>query len=148
MSDLREFQTLHGVNEACRGAGFMCQLGHAEFRRPLGILRKITNLFGKFYKGWPCLIRNKEDLLSRGPLSNHCQCVPPHHHLKGVDVLYALLPALWARGFGVVFLRNFIHTTTVVLERWQHDNIDDLFLRLLLACPHRWLHLWRRVPIL
>ena len=44
--DLREFQDLHGVKEACRGAGFMCQLGQAEFRRPVGILTNIASLFG------------------------------------------------------------------------------------------------------
>ena len=31
---LREFRLLLGVNEACRGAGFVCQLGQADFKRP------------------------------------------------------------------------------------------------------------------
>ena len=60
--DLREFQALHGVSDACRGAGFTCQLGHAEFRRPVGILTNIAGLFDKLYKGWPRLMRGNEDL--------------------------------------------------------------------------------------
>ena len=85
MWDLRDFQVLHRVNEACRGAGFTCQLGQAEFRRPVGILTKIAGLFDKLYKGWPCLTRHNEDLQYRGRLPNHCPCVPSHQNLEGVD---------------------------------------------------------------
>ena len=82
---LREFQLVHGVSEACRGAGFQCQLGRANFRRPIGILTNIASLFDQLYKGWPCLVHDKEDLQYRGPLPNHCPFVPQHHNLKGVD---------------------------------------------------------------
>ena len=82
---LREFQSLHGVNDACRGAGFLCQLGHAEFRRPVGVLTNIASLFDKLYRGWPLLSRSDRDLKCRGPPPNHCPCVPPHNNLRGVD---------------------------------------------------------------
>ena len=82
---LREFQLVHGVSEACRGAGFLCQLGQANFRRPVGVLTNIASLFDQLYKGWPCLVHDKEDLQYRGPLPNHCLFVPQNHNLKGVD---------------------------------------------------------------
>ena len=127
--DLREFRSLHGVNEACRGAGFMCQLGQAEFRRPVGILTNIANLFGKLYKGWPCLIGNKEDLHYRGPLPNHCPCVPPHHNLKGVDAADHFVSAsscTLGERFWTWFFENFFCTLqSSSLRDGSHDNFDD-----------------------
>ena len=78
-------EDLRGHFPGCRGAGFMCQLGQAEIRRPVGILTNIEGLFDKLYKEWPCLIRHIEDLQYRGPLPNHCPCVPSHQNLRGVD---------------------------------------------------------------
>ena len=83
---LREFQSLHGINDACRGAGFPCQLGHAKFRRPVGVLTNIASLFDKLYRGWPLLSQCDNDLKYRGSLPNHCPCVPQLINLRGVDV--------------------------------------------------------------
>ena len=64
---LREFQSLHGVNDACRGA----------------VLTNIASLFDKLYRG-------TKTFKYRGPLPNHCPCVPQHNNLRGVDAPDAL----------------------------------------------------------
>ena len=64
---------------------FLCQLGHAEFRRPVGVLTNIASLFDKLCRGWPILSQCDKDLKYRGPLPNHCPCVPQHNNnLRGV----------------------------------------------------------------
>ena len=125
---LREFQLLHGVSEACRGSGFLCQLGQANFRRPIGILTNIASLFDQLYKGWPCLLHDKEDLQYRGPLPNHCPCVPQHHNLKGVDAADHFISAsshtLGERFWSCFFFVFNRHRTTVFPWGWRY-GFDD-----------------------
>ena len=104
---LREFQSLQGVNDACRGAGFLCQLGHSEFRRPVGVPTNVAILFDKLHRGWPLLSQREQDLKYEGSLPNHCPCVPQHNNLRGVDaavISFLHLPPHWASGSGIGFL--------------------------------------------
>ena len=50
---LREFQVLECDHDARRGAGFLCQLAHAEQKRPLGILTTLEALHSDLCMGWP-----------------------------------------------------------------------------------------------
>ena len=126
--DLREFQFLHGVNEACRGAGFMCQLGQAEFRRLVGIWTNIASLFGH--------ASFDEDIQHRGPRPNHCPCVPPRQNLRGVDAAdhfisassYTLGERFWSwifENFSSSYCRRSFGMATRLLRRLR---------RLLLVC--------------
>ena len=85
--------------------------GKAEFRRPVGILTNVANLFGKLHKGWHRLMRNKEVLHHTTP-----KPLPMcHPSIKTSEVLMPqitlyLLPARWARRSGVGFSKTFLHT--------------------------------------
>ena len=126
---LREFQVLQGQSETCRGAGFLCQLGQADFRRPMGVLTNIARLFGKLHKGWPRLISHKEDLLYKGPLPNHCPCVPQHQNLRGTDAADHFVSAsshtLGERFWSWVF-DNFVHSVQSSSLRDGDKNISTI----------------------
>ena len=65
---LREFQVLECDHDARRGAGFLCQLAHAEQKRPLGILTILAALHADLCMGWPKFVLIQNDLRYVGPL--------------------------------------------------------------------------------
>ena len=68
---LREFQVLECDHDARRGAGFLCQLAHAEQKRPLGILTTLAAL--------------QSDLRYVGPLPQDCGCLAQHSPMVGCN---------------------------------------------------------------
>ena len=81
----QEVRTLDGVNNAQRGASFLCSLTGADQRRPLGCLTNLSSLKSKLVIGWPSLYQIDRDLVYSGPLPPSCQCSPPHPPLRGLD---------------------------------------------------------------
>ena len=89
---LREFQVLECDHDARRGVGFLCQLAHAEQKRPLGILRTLAALHPDLCMGWPKFVLDQNDL----------RCVSTHIWL--VTILTN------------IFLICFSYPWTIVLE--------------------------------
>ena len=83
--ECQEVRTLDGVNDAQRGASFLCSLTGADQRRPLGCLTNLSSLKSKLVIGWPSLYQIDRDLVYNGPLPPSCQCSPPHPPLRGLD---------------------------------------------------------------
>ena len=82
--EAQEVRTLDGVNDAQRGASFLCSLTGADQRRPLGFLTNLVSLKAKMFCGWPSLYQIDRDILYNGPLPPSCQCSLPHPPLRSV----------------------------------------------------------------
>ena len=80
---LREFQVLECDHDARRGAGFLCQLAHAEQKRPLGILTTLAALHSDLCMGWPKFVLDQNDLRYVGPLPRDCGCLAQHSPMLG-----------------------------------------------------------------
>ena len=80
---LREFQVLECDYDARRGAGFLCQLAHAEQKRPLGILTTLAALHSDLCKGWPKFVPDQNGLRYVGPLPRDCGCLAQHSPMVG-----------------------------------------------------------------
>ena len=82
---LREFQVLECDHDARRGAGFLCQLAHAEQKRPLGILTTLAALHSDLCIGWPKFVLDQNDLRYVGPLPRDCGCLAQHSPVVGCN---------------------------------------------------------------
>ena len=82
---LREFQVLECDHDARRSAGFLCQLAHAEQKRPLGILTTLTALHSDLSMGWPKFVLDQNDLRYVGPLPRDCVCLAQHSPIVGCN---------------------------------------------------------------
>ena len=82
---LREFQVLECDHDARRGAGFLCQLAHAEQKRPLGILTTLAALHSDLCMGWPKFVLDQNDLRYVGPLPRDCGCLAQHSPMVGCN---------------------------------------------------------------
>ena len=71
---LREFQVLECDHDARRGAGFLCQLAHAEQKRPVGTLTTLAALHSDLCMGWPKFVLDQDELRYVGPLPRDCGC--------------------------------------------------------------------------
>ena len=49
---MTELQTLEGVGDAHRGAGFSCQLGNAEQGHATGVLSNLSSVSLLLHRGW------------------------------------------------------------------------------------------------
>ena len=52
---MTELQTLEGLDDAHRGAGFSCQLGNAEQGHATGVLSNLSSVSLLLHMGWPQL---------------------------------------------------------------------------------------------
>ena len=50
---IQELLQLQGVNDAQRGAAFLCRLSESEYRRPLGFHRNMHTFHSQLYDGGP-----------------------------------------------------------------------------------------------
>ena len=84
---MTELQTLEGLDDAHRGAGFSCQLGNAEQGHATGVLSNLSSVSLLLHRGWPQLQQVHDgvlDLVYRGPLPNTCPCTA-QHNLRGLQ---------------------------------------------------------------
>ena len=79
---LQELRQLQGVNDARRGAAFLCRLADSEHRRPLGFLSNMDTFCSQLCDGWPSFSFAEESLVYDGPLPKRCPCV--HKTFKGL----------------------------------------------------------------
>ena len=82
---LRECQVLECDHDARRGAGFLCQLAHAEHKRPLGILTTLAALHSDLCMGWPKFVLDQNELRYFGPLPRDCGCPTQHSPMVGYN---------------------------------------------------------------
>ena len=82
---LREFQVLECDHDARRGAGFLCQLAHAEQKRPLGILTTLAALHSDLCVGWSKFVLDQNELRYVGPLPRDCGCPTQHSPMVGYN---------------------------------------------------------------
>ena len=69
---MEELRSLEGVNEAVRGAAFLCRFASAEQKHPVGIVTNLPSLHGDLYLGWPQLHSTGDQLACQGPLPRDC----------------------------------------------------------------------------
>ena len=102
---LREFQVLECDHDARRGAGFLCQLAHAEQKRPLGILTTLRSAsFGSLH-GMAQVFLDRNELRYVGPLPRDCGCPTQHSPMVGYNtdqqffssISLTLGPLFWKR---------------------------------------------------
>ena len=84
LCSLEELRSLHGQDDALRGATFLCRIAGADTKRPLGILTNLPGLQQYIQIGWPALTRHGSSLHYKGPLPKSCGCSPPHPPRIGV----------------------------------------------------------------
>ena len=82
---LREFQLLEGIHDARRAAGYLCQVSKRDYTRSMGVLSNCAQLQGKLFVGWPNLVRERDTLTDKGPLSKSCPCGRNRSPLIGVS---------------------------------------------------------------
>ena len=70
--DLEEFHSLQGVNEAARGAAFLCRFVTADQKHPEGIVTHFPSILKDLYLGWPELRLSGDLLVYFGPLPRDC----------------------------------------------------------------------------
>ena len=74
---MTELQTLEGLDDAHRGAGFSCQLGNAEQRHAKGVLSNLSSISLSLHREWSQLQQvhdEASDLIYRGLLPKTCPC--------------------------------------------------------------------------
>ena len=67
--DMEELRSLEGVNEAVRGAAFLCRFAAADQKHPVGIMTNLHSLQEDLYLGWPDLSITGDQLAYNGPLT-------------------------------------------------------------------------------
>ena len=107
--DLEEFHSLQGVNEAARGAAFLCRFVTADQKHPEGIVTNFPSILKDLYLGWPELRLSGDHVVSFGPLPRDCPSSQPHGPMRGLtDGTFNSASAhffsvvLWARIFGAI----------------------------------------------
>ena len=81
-----------------RGVVHSCELGAAEYTRPVGFLTNVPGLIRELRRGWPVFQHRGPVLRYRGPLPQSCACGSKHTSLEGVATSKALplfQPAFW-----------------------------------------------------
>ena len=73
------------VNEAVRGATFLCRFASADQKHPVGVLTNFPSLRGDLYLGWPRLFSTGDQLAYNGPLPRDCPCTRSHAPMKGTS---------------------------------------------------------------
>ena len=69
---MEELRSLEGVDEAVRGAAFLCRFASAEKKHPFGIVTNFPSLHGDLYLGWAQLHSTVGQLAYQGPLLRDC----------------------------------------------------------------------------
>ena len=64
---LKELRSLHGQDDASRGATFVCRIAGADCKKPLGIFTILPGLQQSLNPGWPALVRHGAIFHYRGP---------------------------------------------------------------------------------
>ena len=72
------------VNDAQRGAAFLCRISESECRRPLGFLSNSNIFRSQLCDGWPSFSPSGDNLVCGGPLPKTCPCSVTHKAFKCV----------------------------------------------------------------
>ena len=80
---LQELRSLHGQDDAPRGATFLCRIAGTDTERPLGIFTNLPGLQQSLQTGWPALTIHGTSLHCTGPQPKSCGCSPPHPSRSG-----------------------------------------------------------------
>ena len=122
---LKELRSLHGEDDAARGATFPCRIAGADSKKPIGIFTHLPGLLKSLRPSWPTL---EEHGVPNYDIVDNCQ--------KPVDALFLIRLALeslptristlvfqshWERGFGNFVSRLFT----------AHQSANPLRLRML-----------------
>ena len=86
------------TSDVVRGVAYSCELGAAEYTRPVGFLTNVPGLIRELRRGWPVFQHQGPVLRYRGPLPQSCACRSKHTSLEGVATSTALplfQPAFW-----------------------------------------------------
>ena len=86
------------TSDVVRGVAYSCELGAAEYTRPVGFLTNVPGLIRELRRGWPVFQHRGPVLRYRGPLPQSCACGSKHTSLEGVATSKALplfQPAFW-----------------------------------------------------
>ena len=81
-----------------RGVAYSCELGAADYTRPVGFLTNVPGLIRELRQGWPVFQHRGPVIRYRGPLPQSCACGSKHTSLEGVAASKALplfQPAFW-----------------------------------------------------
>ena len=101
------------VNDAQRGAAFLCRLSESEYRHPLGFLSNMDIFRSQLYDGWPSFSHSGDNLVYGGPLPKTCPCSVTHKAFKGVrETMLFLRRPRWALHSGHGYCRLF-HRSSV-----------------------------------
>ena len=71
---IEELLQLQGVNDAQRGAGFLCRLSESDCRRPLGFLSNMNTFRRQLYDGRSSFSPSGDNLVYDDPLPKTCPC--------------------------------------------------------------------------
>ena len=86
------------TSDVVRGVAYSCELGAAEYTRPVGFLTNVPGLIRELRRGWPVFQHRGPVLRYRGPLPQSCACGSKHTSLEGVATSKAL--PLFSQRFG------------------------------------------------
>ena len=81
--DLEDLRNLEEVNEAVRGAAFLCRFASADHKHPVGFLTNFPSLRGDLYLCWPQFFSTGDQLAYNGPLPRDCLRSRSHAAMKG-----------------------------------------------------------------
>ena len=80
---LQELRQLQGVNDARRGAPFLCRLADSEYRRPLGFLSNMDTFCSQLSDGWPTFFFRGTNTCVRRPFAQEMPCHSVHKTFEG-----------------------------------------------------------------
>ena len=104
--DMEELRSLEGVNDAVRGAAFLCRFAAADQKHPVGIVTNLHSLQKDLYLGWPDLRITGDQLAYHGPLPRDCPCSVVHLPTTGCSSAFNLsLAPVLTSGFWVRIFR-------------------------------------------
>ena len=85
------------TSEVVRGVAYSCELGAADYTRPVGFLTNVPGLIRELRQGWPMFHHQGPVLRYRGPLPQSCACGSKHTSLEGVatKTLPLFQPEFW-----------------------------------------------------
>ena len=86
------------TSEVVRGVAYSCELGAADYTRPVGFLTNVPGLIRELRQGWPMFHHRGPVLRYRGPLPQSCSCGSKHTSLEGAatsKTLPLFQPKFW-----------------------------------------------------
>ena len=86
------------TSEVFRRVAYSCELGAADYTRPIGFLTNVPGLIRELRKGWPVFHHRGPVLRYLGPLLQSCACGSKHTSLEGVatsKTLPLFQPEFW-----------------------------------------------------